>query len=372
MKIGIPRERKTLEKRVALTPAGAKELTSRGHQVLIETGAGEGAHFTNEQYIESGSQIVESLAEVWNGADLLVKVKEPHDSEFQYFREDLILFDFLHLASMPDVTRALLNGGITSIAYELVSDEAGRLPLLEPMSDVAGKLSVINGAFFLLSQNGGRGVLLSGTEGVPPRSVVVVGGGIAGRGAIEMAIGLGANVTVLDINAAKLSELKSTFGEKINAIESEAEVLAEHARNADLLIGAVLVPGAAAPKVVTEDIIRSMKSGSVFVDISIDQGGCGETSRTTSLEEPVYEKHGVIHYAVANMPSQTARTSTLALTAATLPYVIEIAEAGGLPALESNQPLRRALHTYRGKLTNEEVSEAVGMEFTPIDEALAR
>jgi len=370
MKIGVPRERKTLEKRVALTPDGAHELTRRKHVVLIEKGAGLGSHFSDEQYRSVGCQIVEGLKEVWSGADIVVKVKEPHESEYEFFRPGLVLFDYLHLASLPEVAKSLLKGGVTGIAYELVQKSDGRLPLLEPMSEVAGKLSVLNGAFYLLQQNGGRGVLLGGVLGVPPAKVVIVGAGISGRCACDIALGMGAEVSVLDVDYNKLDRIKFQFGGRARTIYSTKASLAREVAACDLLIGAVLIPGAAAPKIISREMIGSMKRGSVFVDISIDQGGCAETIKPTNLDNPVYEESGVIHYGVCNMPAQVPCTSTMALTAATLPYLIRLTEMGPEQALRSDRELRVALNTYKGKLTNRAVGEAIGMDSISLDEAL--
>ena len=369
MIIGVPRERKTLEKRVALTPDGANELTKRGHTVLIEKDAGINSHYDDKSYTDAGCQIVPTLQDVWTKSDMVVKVKEPHESEYQYFRKGLILFDYLHLASMPDVTEAMLRGGVTGIAYELVQTDDRRLPLLEPMSEVAGKLSVLNGSYFLLAQNGGRGVLLGGTVGVPPAKVIVIGGGIAGKCAAEVALGMGADVSILDISYTKLDAMRVSTQGRVKTVHSTKASLEREVASADLLIGAVLIPGAAAPKIVTRQMIKSMKRGSVFVDISIDQGGCAETIRPTSLDNPVYDEEGVIHYGVCNMPAQTPRTSTQALTAATLPYIVKMAE-GGLKTLETNRELRNALNTHHGLLTNKLVGEAVGIKFTAIEDAL--
>jgi alanine dehydrogenase len=374
MIIGIPRERKTLEKRVALTPDGAAELIKDGNKVLIEKDAGAGSYFDNQSYTAVGCEIVPSLEDVWSRAELLVKVKEPHESEYQYFREDLVLFDYLHLASMPDVTKALLKGKITSIAYELVQTKNKRLPLLEPMSEIAGKLSVINGATCLLSQNGGRGLLLGGAIGVEPARVVIIGAGIAGRAACEVALGMGAIVSVLDVSYAALENIKFQFGSRARGIYSTRSSLARQVEQADLLIGAVLIPGAAAPKLVTKEMIKSMKKGAAFIDISIDQGGCAETIKPTNLDNPTFEVDGVIHYGVCNMPAQTPRTSTMALTAATLPYIKRMAKLGFKEALaqkgSEHNELRLAINTYRGALTNKAVSEANGIECITIDQAL--
>jgi alanine dehydrogenase len=371
MIIGVPRERKTLEKRVALTPDGAKELTKRGHTVLIEKNAGLGSFFSNESYKASGCTLVDTLEEVWTKSDLVVKVKEPHESEYQYFRKGLTVFDYLHLAGLPEVTHAMLKGGVTGIAYELVQLESGALPLLEPMSEVAGKLSVLNGSYFLLAQNGGRGTLLGGTTGVPPADVTVVGAGIAGRAAATVALGMGARVTVLDISQRALERIRIEFQGRARTVHSTAASLERHCSEADLVIGAVLVPGAKAPALVTTEMVKAMMPGSVLVDISIDQGGCVEGIRTTSLETPTYEEHGVIHYAVPNMPAQTARTSTQALTAVTLPYIVELADHGIKGAFERKSELKKALNTHAGMLTNELVSDAVGPAYTPIDEVVA-
>jgi alanine dehydrogenase len=369
MKVGVPRERKTIEQRVALTPDGAAELVKHGHEVLIETNAGLKSHYDNDQYKAAGCTIVDTLSDVWTKSDMVVKVKEPHEEEYKFFRKGHILFDYLHLASMPDVTKAMLDGGETGIAYELVKLNDGRLPLLEPMSEVAGKLSVLNGSYFLLGQNGGRGMLLGGTVGVLPAKVVIIGAGIAGRCACDVALGMGADVSILDVNYAKLDQIRVQTSGRARTIHSTKASLEREVATADLLIGAVLIPGAAAPKLITRKMVTSMKKGSVFVDISIDQGGCAETIKPTSLDNPVYVEEGVIHYGVCNMPAQTPRTSTQALTAATLPYVIKLAN-NGLSALNKFPDLRNALNTHQGMLTNQEVAEATGFRATSIDSAL--
>ncbi len=370
MKIGVPRERKNLEKRIALTPDGAAELVSKGHQVLIETKAGDGSDFPDDSFKAVGATIVPTLKDVWTKSEMVVKVKEPDYSEYEFFRPGLTIFDYLHLASMPELTATMVKSGVTGIAYELVQGEDKRLPLLEPMSEVAGKLSVLNGSFFLLSQNGGRGVLLGGTVGVRPGDVVILGAGISGRAACEIAVGFGASVTVLDVDYKKLERVKLEFGSKVRTVFSTMASIAWAIQRADLLICAVLIPGAAAPRLVTESMVKQMSPGSVIVDISIDQGGCCETIKTTSLEQPVYEKHGVIHYGVPNMPAQTPRTSTMALTAATLPYVMKLANLGAAQALRSFADLRAAVNTCNGKLTNHAVSEAVNLPYTPVESAL--
>ncbi|RMG45064.1 MAG: alanine dehydrogenase [Candidatus Dadabacteria bacterium] len=370
MKIGVPRERKTLEKRVALTPSGAEELIRHGHEVLIEKGAGEGSFFPDEEYRKAGCKIADTLADVWNDSELIVKVKEPHEEEYQYFRSDMAIFDYLHLAGLPDVAKAMLEKGITGIAYELVQTEDHRLPLLEPMSEIAGQLSVLNGANALLSQHGGRGMLMGGAIGVPACNVVVIGAGIAGRNAADVALGMGAHVTILDIDYRKLEAVKVAWNGRIQTRYSTGVTVVEECSRAQLVIGAVLVPGHSAPKVISRKAIESMEEGSVFVDISVDQGGCAETTRTTSLAEPTYKELGVIHYAVPNMPAQTPRTSTMALTAATLPYIIKLADSGVDTAIRKYPELNAAVNTYQGKLTNQAVSDSIGIDYTPLDTLL--
>ena len=371
MIIGVPRERKTLEKRVAITPYAAAELIKAGHTVLVERDAGLGSHFSNDDFGTVGCTIADSLRQVWSDAELVLKVKEPHEEEFEFFREDLLLFDYLHLASLPTETDALLKGGVTALAYELVQTSDGRLPLLEPMSEVAGKLSILNGAHALLAQNGGRGVLLGGTIGVPPRRVTIVGAGIAGLAACEMALGMGAIVTVLDISVRALERVKHQFQNRARTVYSTQSSLFEECSRADLVIGAVLVPGAAAPKLVTREIVKNRKNGAAIVDISIDQGGCVETMRPTSLDSPTYVEEGVIHYAVTNMPAQTPRTSTMALVAATLPYIKRLAGMGFIEAMEQNPALRNSLHTHKGQLTNAAVAKSLNLSYTSIEAALS-
>ena len=372
MQIGIPRERKTLEKRVALTPSGAKELIAHGHKVTIETGAGNGSHFSDAEYQSAGCQIADKLVHIWEKSDLVVKVKEPHEVEYPFFRPGLAVFAFLHLAGLPELTQALLRGGITGIAYELVQTPEKQLPLLEPMSEVAGKLAVQNGAYFLQSQNAGRGVLLGGTSTVAPAKVVIIGAGVAGRAACQVAAGMGASVVVFDINPSRLVALPSEFGPRVRGQQSTPEAIRKELKDTDLLIGAILVPGAAAPRVLTRAMIAALPKGAVFVDISVDQGGCAETTQVTSLQNPVYEVEGVLHYGVPNIPAQTPRTSTLALTNVTLPRIISLAERGIDECLRSNAELRSALNTYQGLLTNQAVAQAVGLSYTSIDKALGQ
>lgn len=358
MIIGIPKERKTLEKRVALTPYGAKELIELGHSVIIEQNAGAGSFFTDQQYRDAGCQICSTLEEVWTSSDMIVKVKEPHKDEYVFFREGLIIFDYLHLAGLPNVANELIKNKVTGIAYELVQTADKKLPLLEPMSEVAGKLSVQNGANFLLTQYDGRGVLLGGTKTVKPATVTIVGAGIAGTAALKVAYGMGANVNILDINQNRLDQLKSEY-KGINCYLSNSENISNLAKESDLFISAVLIPGAKAPKILTTEQIKTMKSGAVIVDIAIDQGGSIENIKTTNLENPVYEEYGIIHYAVPNMPSQVARTSTMALTTVTLPYIKQIANKGIIKAIEDNSELKLALNTMNGEIVNDVVKNAL-------------
>ena len=371
MIIGVPRERKTLEQRVAITPYGAQALIGAGHEVLIEKGAGRGSYFSDDDYKELGAKIVPTLAEVWNNSELIVKVKEPHESEFEFFRAGLTIFDYLHLAGLPDVAHAMIEGKVNGIAYELVEDKKGGLPLLEPMSEVAGKLSVINGASCLLAQNGGRGTLLGGTSEVRPAKVVIVGAGISGKCACEMAVGLGARVTILDLDESKLNKLKKLYKDRIVTCVSSPETIANEIQEANLVVSAVLIPGAHAPTIINRDMVKNMKEGAVIVDISIDQGGSVETIKPTSLEQPTYIEEGVIHYAVTNMPAQTPRTSTKALTVRTLPYIQALADGGIHETLKQRADIRKALNTFNGFLTNKLVSDSVNIDYTPIENALS-
>lgn len=367
MIISIPKERKTLEKRVALTPKGAKKLIDAGHTVVIEQGAGEGSFYRDEQYLEAGCQIAKSLAEVWEEADLLVKVKEPAPEEYSYLREDLLLFDYLHLAGLPDVAEELIRAKTTSIAYELVRTDDGRLPLLEPMSEVAGKLAVQNGANFLLTQNQGRGVLLGGTRNVNCGTVTIIGAGIAGQAALKVAYGMGAKVNLLDINTQKLESIQQQYEERLQIYPSNSQIISDLCPETDLMILAVLIPGAKAPKALTTEHIKSMPEGSVLIDISIDQGGAAETIKATTLSEPTFVFENVIHYGVQNMPAQVARTSTEALTAATLPYIQELANSGFEHAIKNNSALKNAVNTYKGNICNQEVANALGVKYTSLN-----
>ena len=360
MRISIPRERKDLEKRVAITPVGVRELVDLGHSVFIEKEAGVGSGISDATYISAGAQILPSLTEIWEKADLLVKVKEPAPEEICFFRRDLTIFCFLHLASLPELAEALLKSGVTSVAYELVRSAEGRYRLLEPMSEVAGKLSVINGSTYLLSQNGGRGMLLGGACGTETANVTVLGAGIAGSAAAEMALEMGAHVTVLDINEKKIAALNERGNSRLRALMSNDSNRLDAVVRADLLIGAALIPGARPPQLVTEDMVKQMKRGAVIVDISIDQGGCIETIHPTSLSMPTYQKHGVIHYGVCNMPAQVPLTSTQALTKETLPCIKQMAMKDGL---QSDSSLYAAINTQNGEMKSQAVAQALGLPF---------
>lgn len=370
MKIAVPKEIKPQEHRVAMTPAGVHQLTGHGHQVLIEQGAGLGSGITDEQYRDAGATIVPETAEVWGQADLVVKVKEPIAAEYPHLRDDLVLFTYLHLAADEPQTRALLDSGTVSIAYETVQTDRGALPLLQPMSQVAGRLSTLAGTQALYKHNGGRGLLVPGVPGVPPAKVVVLGGGTAGRNAALVAHGLRADVTILDINALTLDALDAEFNGQVKTVMSTPYSIEQAVREADLIIGAVLVPGARAPKLVSNELVAQAKPGSAFVDIAVDQGGCFADTHPTTHQEPTYPVHDSVFYAVANMPGAVPVTSTYALTNVTLPYVIQIADAGWKDALRADATLARGLSTAHGHLTNEPVATAWNVTYTPIDQVL--
>ncbi|XEC92817.1 alanine dehydrogenase [Paenibacillus tarimensis] len=371
MKIGVPKEIKNNEYRVALTPAGAAMLKSAGHEVLVERGAGDGSGFTDDQYILEGALIVNEAAEVWSDSDMIMKVKEPLPEEFGYFREGLMLFTYLHLAAAPELTKALVQNRVTGIAYETIQLPGGGLPLLTPMSEVAGRMAVQVGAQFLEAFYGGRGILLGGVPGVPPAEVIILGGGIVGTNAARMALGLGASVVILERSPDRMRYLDDVFNGRIHTLMSNPYNIAQAVRKADLLIGAVLIPGARAPRLVTDEMVQTMKKGSVIVDVAVDQGGSIATiDRVTTHQNPVYERYGVLHYAVANMPGAVPRTSTLALTNVTLPYALELAGKGFLLAAAGNEPLKRGVNTYQGQVTYQPVADAVGLPFTPLDRLL--
>jgi alanine dehydrogenase len=369
MQIGVVKEIKTDEYRVALTPAGARELRQRGHDIVVETGAGLGSSFPDSDYQAVGARIA-SVGDVWAESDLVLKVKEPLPEEYPRLREGLVLFTYLHLAADEALTRALIASGATCIAYETVETDDRQLPLLAPMSEVAGRLSAQAGAYFLEKPLGGRGLLLGGVAGVPPGKVVVIGGGMVGYNAAVIALGLGAQVRILDKSVDRLRHLEEILSGRVELVYSSILEVEKSVLEADVVIGAVLIPGARAPKLVTREMIREMKEGAVVVDVSIDQGGCFETSKPTTHTDPVYVVDAVTHYCVSNMPGAVPITSTFALTNVTLPYVEAIAEHGVREAIGRDPALARGVNVLDGKLTYEAVAEAHGLEYSPLDEAL--
>ena len=370
MRIGVPKEIKDNEFRVGMTPAAVRELTTRGHAVFVEKHAGEAIGLHDEHYARAGAILLGTADEVFKQADMIVKVKEPRPEEIKRLKPGQTLFTYLHLAPDDAQTRALLESGATAIAYETVTDARGGLPLLSPMSEVAGRMSIQAGAHCLEMEAGGRGQLLGGVPGVPAARVVILGGGVVGTNAARMAMGLEAHVTILDISLPRLYELDLQFGAMLNTIYSTIDSIEEHVVAADLVVGAVLVPGAAAPKLITEGMVRQMKKGSVLVDVAIDQGGCSETSRPTTHSHPTYKVHDVVHYCVANMPGGVARTSTFALNNATLPFIIQLAEFGPQKAMVQNPHLRAGLNVYRGAITYKAVADAQGLPFRRAEDVL--
>jgi alanine dehydrogenase len=366
MIIGVPKEVKDHESRVGITPAGVKALVDAGHKVLVETNAGALSSFPDAEYQHVGAEIVGDAGNVWGHADMVVKVKEPVEKEYPYFREGLVLFTYLHLAPIKGLTDALLSNKVTGIAYETVKDAAGTLPLLTPMSEVAGRLSVQIGAAYLEKEHGGRGVLLGGVPGVSPGNVCIIGGGIVGTNAAKIALGMGAKVTLVDLNLNRLRELNDIFSGRLYTLASNAYNVERATAEADLVIGGVLIPGAAAPKIVTRAMVAKMKKGAVIVDVAIDQGGCIETARPTTHSDPSYVVDGVVHYCVTNMPAAVPNTSTLALTNATLPYVRQLANLGASAAIKANAGIAEGVNTHNGILTYKAVAEAQQRDFTPI------
>jgi alanine dehydrogenase len=370
LNIGVAKEIKTDEYRVALTPAGARELGQRGHEVIVETGAGEGSSFTDAAYTTAGARIA-SVEEVWADAELLLKVKEPIEPEYNRLREGLVLFTYLHIAADEPLTRALLDSGIRAVAYETVETDSRALPLLAPMSEIAGRLAAQAGAYFLEKPLGGRGLLLGGVPGVAPGRVVVIGGGMVGYNAAVIAIGLGAHVTILERSIDRMRHLEEILSGRVSLVMSSTLQIEESVSEADVVIGAVLIPGAVAPKLITREMVAGMKEGAVLADVAIDQGGCAETSHPTTHSEPVYTVEGVTHYCVANMPGAVPITSTKALTNATLPYVEAIATYGLAEAVARDPALARGVNTVDGKLTYEAVAEAHGIEYQPLEDMLS-
>ena len=363
MRIGVPKEIKNHEYRVGMTPSAVRELSRSGHQVMVQASAGEAIGFTDEDYRRAGATLEKAPETVFRDNELIVKVKEPQAAERRLLGPDQTLFTYLHLAPDADQTRDLVASGATCIAYETVTDERGHLPLLAPMSEVAGRMSVQAGAHCLEREKGGRGVLLGGVPGVSPARVTIIGAGMVGQNALAMAVGMGADVSILDVNVAVLRELDHRYGNRIRTVFSSADLLDQCVTEADLVIGAVLIPGASAPKLVTRDMLRRMPDGSVLVDVAIDQGGCAETSRPTTHDDPVFIEEGVVHYCVANMPGAVARTSTLALNNATLPFIRQLADRGPVQAMLDNPHLLAGLNVCRGQVTYREVAQAHGLDY---------
>jgi alanine dehydrogenase len=371
MLVGVPKEIKNQESRVGLTPASVKELTLRGHQVLVQQNAGAAIGLTDEMYAGSGATIVDTAQEIFARADMVVKVKEPQPQECAMLRENQILYTYLHLAPDPEQTKALVASGAVCIAYETITGAGGGLPLLAPMSEVAGRMSIQAGAAHLEKSKGGMGLLLGGVPGVAPGHVAIIGAGVVGTNALQIAVGMGARVTVLDKNVDRLRQIDLVFGNRVQTMYSNAHNIEDAVLDADLVIGGVLVPGAAAPKLVTRSMIASMKQGSVVVDVAIDQGGCFETSHPTTHENPTFMVDGVVHYCVANMPGAVARTSTFALNNATIGHAIALADKGWSKAMQANPHLRNGLNVCRGKVTYDAVAHALGYPYVPADSMLA-
>lgn len=371
MIIGTPKEIKNNENRVGITPAGVETLVKAGHHIFIETQAGLGSGFTDEDYVRAGAEILPTAADVWAAAEMIIKVKEPMPAEYEYFRDGQILFTYLHLAAEPELTKQLMKKNVVAIAYETIQLDNRSLPLLTPMSEVAGRMAIQIGAQFLEKPKGGKGILLSGVPGVLPGEVVVIGGGIVGTNAAKMAMGLGANVTIIDVNPERLRQLDDLFGGRVNTLMSNSYNISQAVKKADLLIGAVLIPGARAPRLVTEDMVREMAPGSVIVDVAIDQGGSIETiDRITTHDNPTYEKFGVVHYAVANMPGAVARTSTMSLTNNTIPYALQLANKGYAKAIAENKALARGVNVINGRVTYEAVAKALNLDYTALEQVL--
>jgi alanine dehydrogenase len=369
--VGVPREIKNEESRVAVTPTGTAAFCSRGHTVLVETGAGAGSGFSDRAYASAGASLIERADQIWQKADLIMKVKEPQPSEFPLLRPGVILFTYLHLAANEAVTRVLLEKQVTGIAYETIQLDDGSLPLLAPMSEIAGRLSIQVGAWCLQAENGGRGVLLGGASGVRPGKVVILGAGMSGTAACKVAVGIGAHVSILDVNPGKLRYVHDILGGHVTTLMSNRANVEEEAVEADLVIGSVLIPGAQAPKLISRALVKRMKPGAAFVDISIDQGGCAETSRPTTHDQPIYREEEVVHYCVTNMPAIVPNTSTYALTNATLSYGLELANRGFPQALSRNKALAKGVNTWGGKVTHEGVATAFNLPVTSLEEIKA-
>lgn len=370
MIVGLPKEIKDNEYRVGLTPAGVRALTDAGHKVAVERGAGDGSGFDDKLYERAGARILETPDDVWSQGEMIVKVKEPIASEYPRMRDGQVLFTYLHLAPDNELTKQLLDRRVTGIAYETITDRRGALPLLTPMSEVAGRMAIQVGAHYLEKMSGGGGVLLGGVPGVPAARVVIIGGGVVGTNAAKIAVGMGAHVTIIDNNLDRLRELDDIFLSKISTLASNAYMIQDAISTADLIVGAVLVPGGAAPKLVTRGMLKDVPRGAVIVDVAVDQGGCIETTHPTTHSNPTYYVEDVLHYCVANMPGAVPRTSTFALTNATLPYALKLANKGFIDAITSDAGLKAGVNTYAGKLTCEAVALAQGREYTPLSEML--
>jgi alanine dehydrogenase len=370
MIIGLPKEIKDNEYRVGLTPAGVRAFTDAGHKVVVETSAGDGSGFEDALYKRAGGTILESAEDVWQQGEMIVKVKEPIEPEYLRMRGGQLLFTYLHLAPDPVLTRQLLDCKVIGIAYETITDKRGGLPLLTPMSEVAGRMAIQVGSHYLEKMSGGRGILLGGVPGVPAARVVIIGGGVVGTNAAKIAVGMGAHVTIIDSNLDRLRELDDIFLSKIATLASSAYMIHDAVSQADLIVGAVLVPGAAAPKLVTRGMLKDVPNGAVIVDVAVDQGGCIETTHPTTHSHPTFYVEGVLHYCVANMPGAVPRTSTFALTNATLPYALKLANLGFVDAVARDAGLKAGVNTYSGRLTYEAVAQAQELEYTSIDQML--
>src|SRR5215472_4813133 len=368
MVIGVPKEIKDHETRVGLVPSGVTALREAEHEVIVETHAGEGSSITDREYMQAGAEIAQNAADVWRKADLVVKVKEPQPAEYGYFRPGLILFTYLHLAPLPELTDRLLGGKVSGVAYETIVESDGSLPLLTPMSEVAGRMAVQVGAQYLEKENGGRGLLLGGVPGVAPANVLILGGGVVGVNAAKIAVGMGAHVTIIERNLNRLRHLDDIFNSQVVTLASNSWTISENIRTADLVIGSVLIPGASAPKLVRRQMIATMKRGAVVVDVAIDQGGCFETSHATTHTEPIYVVDGVIHYCVSNMPAAVPHTSTFALTNATFPYLLELTNHGLEAACERHPGLKEGVNTYNGYITYAGVAESQGRQWKELAE----
>jgi alanine dehydrogenase len=370
MIVGLPKEVKDNEYRVGLVPAGVKALTSAGHTVVFQKSAGEGSGITDREYLAAGGEMLDTAEEVWSRAEMIVKVKEPVASEYGFLREGLILFTYLHLAPARELTRAMTESGVTGVAYETITNDMGHLPLLTPMSEVAGRMAIQVGATYLEKINGGRGVLLGGVPGVAPGRVTIIGGGVVGTNACKMAVGLGASVIIIDRDLERMRYLDDVFGSRIRTLASNPYTIAESVAASDLVVGAVLVPGAAAPKLVTREMLRDMPRGAVIVDVAVDQGGCIETTKPTTHSQPTYYVENVLHYGVTNMPGAVPRTSTFGLTNATLPFALQLAKYGAVEAFKRNPHLKNGVNTYKGKMTYRAVAQDQGLEYVPVDELI--